>query len=345
MNASRRVSVVIPCYNQGRFLAEALQSVFAQTHAQLEIVVVDDGSSDATASIAASFGQRIRFLQQPHKGPSAARNLALASCTGAYLQFLDADDMIEPDKIRAQVAFLEARPDIGIVYSDVRYFSSADPDERALGPYSADGVPFTPMLWAAPGTMLEKLIDRNVLAINSALMRRQAAAAVGPWNESLSAVEDWEYWIRCAHAGVRFQYQDAPGTLALVRLHPESGSANPARVALGVHQMRVSLSRVLEDPEVRATNCGRAIELCLAPQVPQRTRRFLELARATRGLGNRLRILAAWGLLAPWAGNTARAVAWRLTPGIVRRMLSRMLRLEALRAPVDPARRPRTGSR
>ena len=213
-----------------------------------------------------------------------------------------------------------------------------------LGPYSTTGAPFTPMLWEAPGTILEKLIDRNVLAINSALVRRQSTAAIGPWNESLCAVEDWEFWIRCANAGVGFQYQDWPGTLALVRLHPESSSANAARVALGVHQMRVSVSRILKEPARRAQNCGRAIEACLAPQVRNRTRQFLELARATRGIGNRLRILAAWLLLAPWAGDTARVVAWKLTPAPVRRMLARLLRLEALRASADRARQSRDRS-
>lgn len=328
MSASRLVSVIIPCYNQGRYLEEALQSVFAQTYPHIEIVVVDDGSDDATASIAARFGGRIRLLQQRHQGVSAARNLALANCTGTYLQFLDCDDRIEPEKIRRQVAFIEDHPDIGIVYSDVRYFSDSDPNARMVGPYAmAEGVPWTPMLWEAPGTILEKLINRNVLAINSALVRRESVATIGPWNESLCAVEDWEYWIRCANAGVRFQYREWPGTLALVRLHPESGSANPARVTLGVHQMRVSLSRVLEGPANRAMNCSRAIELCLGRKMPDRTLRFFELVRATRGLGDRVRIIAAWMLLAPWTGVTARVAAWRRTRESVRRMLSRMFGL------------------
>jgi hypothetical protein len=157
------------------------------------------------------------------------------------------------------------------------------------------------MLWEAPGTILEKLIDRNVLAINSALVRRESVATIGPWNESLCVVEDWEYWIRCANAGVRFQYQGWPGTLALVRLHPESVSMNSARVTLGAHQMRVSLSRVLREPASRAMNCSRAIEHCLGRQMRDRTVRFLELVRATRGLGDRLRVITAWMLLAPWA--------------------------------------------
>lgn len=336
MSVPRLVSVVIPCYNQGRYLEEALQSVFAQTYPHLEIVVVDDGSEDDTASIAARFGGRIRFLQQPNRGLSAARNLGLASCTGAYLQFLDCDDRIEPEKIRRQVAFLEDHPDVGIVYSDVRYFSNSEPDARTLGPYS-EGAPFTPTLWEAPGTMLEKLIDRNVLAVNSALVRRASVATIGPWNESLCAVEDWEFWIRCAHAGVRFHYQDWPGTLALVRLHPESLTANPARITLGVHQMRVSVSRLLEGPAGRA-NCSRAIENCLGRHMSNRTLRFLELARATRGFGNRLRVIAAWLLLAPWAGGTARVVAWRLTPAPLRRLLSRVLGLNALRGSELPDR-------
>jgi glycosyltransferase involved in cell wall biosynthesis len=248
------VSVVVPCHNQGRYLEEALQSVFSQTYPHIEIVVVDDGSDDATASIARGFDDRIRFMRQQNRGASAARNLGLSVCSGAYVQFLDADDKLEPNKILRQVEFLEHNRDTGIVYSDVRYFSDSDPDERTLGPYVLEeGKPWTPMLWAAPGTMLEKLIRRNVLAINSALMRRDAAATVGPWNESLCAVEDWEYWIRCAAAGIKFTYQDWPGTLSLVRLHPASTSTDLARVELGIHQMRAHLSRTLDDPKIRAT--------------------------------------------------------------------------------------------
>lgn len=251
------VSVVIPCHNQGRYLNEAIQSVFSQTYPKVEIIVVDDGSDDATASIALGFGDRIRFLQQRQRGASAARNAGLAACSGEYVQYLDADDRIEPDKILRQAEFLERNPETGIVYSDVRYFSDAAPDARTLGPYIvAEGRPWTPMLWQAPGTMLEKLIHRNLLAINSALMRRQAVAIVGRWNEDLLAVEDWEYWIRCAAAGIEFSYQDWPGTLALVRLHATSTSTDTPRVELGIRQMRTHLSRILEDPNIRATNRG-----------------------------------------------------------------------------------------
>jgi glycosyltransferase involved in cell wall biosynthesis len=251
------VSVVIPCHNQGRYLPEALQSVLSQTYARIEIVVVDDGSDDATASIARGFGDRIRFLKQENRGASAARNSGLAACAGEYVQFLDADDKIESHKILKQVEFLEHNPDTGIIYSDVRYFSDTNPDERSLGPYTlVEGRPWTPMLWEAPGTILEKLIHRNLLAVNSALMRRDAVAAVGPWNESLRAVEDWEYWIRCAAAGIRFNYQDWPGTLSLVRLHPGSTSTDLERVELGILQMRVQLSRILNEPGIRAANRG-----------------------------------------------------------------------------------------
>ena len=173
--------------------------------------------------------------------------------------------------------------------------------------------------------MLEKLIYRNVLAINSALMRRDAAAAVGPWNESLCAVEDWEYWIRCAVAEVKFTYQDWPGTLSLVRLHPVSTSTNLARIDLGIYQMRVHLSRVLNDPKIRATNCSLAIGSCECLRFLDRTRRFLKLARATRGLGNWLRVIAAW-LLFPYLRNSRlRCFLRRTVPWSIQRALARML--------------------
>jgi len=320
------VSVVIPCYNQERYLGEALQSVFAQTYPRMEIIVVDDGSDDATASIARGFGDRIRFMQQQNKGASAARNLALSASSGEYVQFLDGDDKIEPDKILRQVEFLEQNPDIGIAYSDVRYFSDKNPDERSLGPYTLEeGRPWTPMHWEAPGTMLEKLIKQNVLAINSALVRRDAVVAVGPWNENLLAVEDWEYWIRCAVAGVKFSYHDWPGTLSLVRLHPRSTSANLARVDLGVFQMRVHLSPILNDPTSRATNCKLAIEACEQLPSGDRTRRFLNLARATRGAANYSRVIAAWLLFTHWLGLRFRRLVRQTVPWPIQRTFARLL--------------------
>ena len=319
------VSVVIPCYNQERYLGEALQSVFAQTYPRMEVIVVDDGSDDATASIARGFGDRIRFMQQQNRGASAARNLALSACSGDYVQFLDGDDKIESAKILRQVEFLEQNRDTGIVYSDVRYFSDINPDERSLGPYVLEeGRPWTPMHWEAPGTMLEKLIKRNVLAINSALVRRDAVVAVGPWNENLFAVEDWEYWIRCAVAGVKFSYQDWPGTLSLVRLHPRSTSANLARVNLGAFQMRVHLSRLLKDPMIRARNCTIAIRTCEQLRSSDRTRRFLDLARATSGLGNWLRVIAGWLLFTHRLDSRLRRFLRRTVPWPIQRAFGRM---------------------
>lgn len=320
------VSVVVPCYNQERYLGEALQSVFAQTYPRMEIIVVDDGSDDATASIARGFGDRIRFMQQQNRGASAARNLALSACSGEYVQFLDGDDKIESAKILRQVEFLKQNRDTGIVYSDVRYFSDINPDERSLGPYVLEeGKPWTPMHWAAPGTMLEKLIKRNVLAINSALVRRDAVVAVGPWNENLFAVEDWEYWIRCAVAGVKFSYQDWPGTLSLVRLHPESTSANLARVDLGVFQMRVHLSRILKDPRSRATNCNLAIQACERLPSSDRTQRFRDLARATHGLANHLRVIAAWLFFTHRLDRRLRRLLRRTVPWPIQRTFARIL--------------------
>ncbi len=104
------VSVIVPAYNCGPYLGEALDSVLGQTLPPCEVIVVDDGSTDDTPGVCAAYGDRIRYVRQPNRGPSAARNAALALAKGDYLALLDADDVCVPDRFARQVAALRARP-------------------------------------------------------------------------------------------------------------------------------------------------------------------------------------------------------------------------------------------
>src|SRR5262249_35097739 len=112
------VSVVIPTYNAGADVVEAVQSVLAQTYQEFEILIVDDGSTDDTETALRRFGERVRYFKQDRSGPSAARNRAILNARGAYLAFLDADDLWLPEKLDRQVRFLDARPQMVLAYTD-----------------------------------------------------------------------------------------------------------------------------------------------------------------------------------------------------------------------------------
>jgi glycosyltransferase involved in cell wall biosynthesis len=137
------VSVIIPCYNAGVFLHAAIASVLAQTHPAAEIIVVDDGSSDASVGIAESFGPPVRVIRQRNRGDCAARNRGLDAATGEVVAFLDADDLWRPSKLERQLAYLDTHPDVeGVTCSVdvrerdrvIRTFAASDARLRAAGP-------------------------------------------------------------------------------------------------------------------------------------------------------------------------------------------------------------------
>ena len=207
MPARPLVSVIIPAYNAARFLRDAVASALGQTYEELEVVVVNDGSSDATAALAEqlrSEDARVRLLHEENGGPSAARNAGMAAARGELLCFLDADDVFLPDKLERQVAFLQFFPACDLVYSDF-YVGDEQLNPISLWSRSPPDVPlrelFSYCCWFAPF---------------SPLVRASAAAKVGGFDESLRSSEDWDFWIRAVeHA--RFGY--LPGPVGVYRLH------------------------------------------------------------------------------------------------------------------------------
>jgi glycosyltransferase involved in cell wall biosynthesis len=149
--ASNLVSVIIPAYNAGMYLGEAIDSVRAQAPERVEIIVVDDGSTDDTAAVAARNGTAVQYVVQPRRGPAAARNHGVRVSTGRYLAFVDADDLWEPGKLTAQLAAFAATPSLGIVFGRVVQFWSPEVAAELGGP-----VPDVsePVPGDHPGTML-----------------------------------------------------------------------------------------------------------------------------------------------------------------------------------------------
>jgi glycosyltransferase involved in cell wall biosynthesis len=206
-----RVSVIIPCYNMARFIGEALESVLTQTHRDTVAIVVDNGSTDGTAEIAASFGRRVTVLRQPQRsGPSAARNAALAVADGGAVAFLDGDDRWHPEKVARQVAFLAAHPAHGVVHTAVRHIDARGQEiERPGG-----AIPWR----IAEGECLRDLLAHNTITTSTVLVRRETLGADG-FPVDLFAGEDWDLWLRLA-ARTRVGYIAEP--LTDYRVHDQN---------------------------------------------------------------------------------------------------------------------------
>jgi glycosyltransferase involved in cell wall biosynthesis len=250
------VSVVVPTYNYGRFIGETLDSLRAQTYEEWECVVVDDGSTDDTEQVvarSAAADARVRYLRQPNQRQAVAKNTGLADARGRYVQFLDADDLLEPRKLERQVEFMEATPEADIVYGGARYFHTERPAERLYGMFGEEA-PWMPELSGAGRAVVLPLVRMNIMAINAALVRREVFDDVGPFDPVLPPVEDWDYWLRCALAGKRFEFRGFDGTLALVRAHPASTSRQPAPALAAWRALRAKIDTLTRDPEVLLLN-------------------------------------------------------------------------------------------
>lgn len=194
-----RVSVVIAAYNAAETLRETLASVEAQTREDLEIVVVDDGSTDATPRILeqhARTSPRLSWVRQANAGVAAAREHAIALSKGDLLAFVDADDLWSPHKLERQLPLFE-RAEVGLVYCDVRDLL---PDGDAPGSWFQAKAP-------ARGKVLPQLFSGNFVCTTSVVVRKASLRAAGGFNRSQRVNEDYDLWLRLANE-VEFDYVD-----------------------------------------------------------------------------------------------------------------------------------------
>jgi glycosyltransferase involved in cell wall biosynthesis len=214
------VSVVIPSYNSAQYLPQAIDSVlgqsycgaFAQTHGGLEVLVVDDGSTDDTPNLMQRYGAPVRYIWQPNSGVAVARNTGIRESQGRYVAFLDADDTWLEDKLEKQLAALEANAERRLCYSA----------------YTAVGQDLSPLYVGRSdrrGTALEDLLLRgNVVgSICSVLCERRLLAEAGGFDPSMSQCADWDMWVRLA-ALTEFIYLDSE--LVTYRQHETNMSRN-----------------------------------------------------------------------------------------------------------------------
>jgi len=302
------VSVVVPAYNAERTLERTLRSISEQTVEVSEIIVVDDGSSDATADTArryAATDPRVRLVPQKNGGASAARNTGIATANGDFVAFLDADDVWLPHKLERQLEVFEQHPEVGAVQAGAVH---VDGDLRPLFPLPCNPGPMHPM---------EVLRFRNLPAFPTTLvLRRDAIATIGVFDTSLAILEDWEFSLRASIRSVLWSVEEP---LALYRVHPGNRSLD---LDLHVGPGMLVLGRLFDDPDLPPDLHDRKDEAY--------ARMYLMLA------GGAFRI-RRWGSLVRWA---TRAVAsdWR-TVGYMTALPLRRLRRRRSRskAASDPS--------
>lgn len=221
-----RVSVIMPAYNARQYITEAISSVLDQDYPHLELIVVDDGSSDGTPELAEGFGSRVRVVRQANAGPAAARNKGVSVARGEYIAFLDADDAWLPGKLSSQVAYLDVHSDIGLVYGDFRRWIS-QPDGSFLPPPPILETPGVPVVLAYSGWIYSQLLLSNVVHIITALVRREALIQVCGFDESLITGEDYDLWLRLSRV---MKMVKLNRTCAYYRIHSRSTTNVPREV-------------------------------------------------------------------------------------------------------------------
>ncbi|MFT5467908.1 MAG: glycosyltransferase involved in cell wall biosynthesis [Verrucomicrobiales bacterium] len=189
-NSNPLVSVIIPTFNRAGMIAGTLDSIREQAHRPIEILVVDDGSTDDTEARVEEFVSRIpsgtgltlRYFKQENRGVASARNQGLKQAQGAYIQYLDSDDSLLPDKVSTHAGFLESHPDFDVVYGPVRAQFGSGETEDFGAPIDEDHP--------------ERQIADHLFAVHAPLFRAGPCLAKGFWNENLISCEDWEYFSR-----------------------------------------------------------------------------------------------------------------------------------------------------
>ncbi len=231
------ISIIIPSYNQGPYLSEALDSVLAQTYTNWECIIVDDGSHDNTAEVSGAYcakDSRIKYLYQDNKGVSAARNNGVAHSKGEYILPLDGDDKIAPKFLELTLQEIVKDRNIRVVYTDVQYFGERND------------------IYKLPDFSLEKLMGQNILCI-TALFRKEDFDKTGGFNDNMrEGFEDWDFWMSMFQDGEGTAYK-IPQILFYYRIKPVSRNNTAAKKKIDFRRIvwenhREMFSIVYPDP-------------------------------------------------------------------------------------------------
>ncbi len=219
------VSVLIPAYNVECYVADAIESALAQTYPKVEIVVVNDGSTDHTTAAIAPYRDRIVYVEQENRGLAGARNTGIRAASGSVLALLDADDLWLPERLERCIPILTARPEIGLVTSDAYVIDeTVRTTKRCYG--DRRRYPFP----AREDEQLDEIARRNFLFI-SVVFRRELVERCGSFDESMQRAEDYELWTRFLLSGSRAAF--VPDPLGYYRVR--AGSLSASKQQWGAH--------------------------------------------------------------------------------------------------------------
>jgi glycosyltransferase involved in cell wall biosynthesis len=271
-----RFSVVMAAHDSSEWIGSSMHSALAQTVRDLELVVVDDGSTDDTALRVERLAQddsRVRLLRQPNQGPAAARNAGFAVARGAYVSTLDSDDLWLPTYLERMEDVLRRNPDAAYAYTDAWVLDAPSGRVRATTEMAYQKPPLPPP--RDPDAFLRELLERNFV-YNSVTLRRSVLDRVSGYDERLWTGEDWEFWLRIAAAGFRAVRVD--GTLAVHRDREGSLSTDVRRMLEGdceVYRIVAEDWDTCEDVRrVALDRLGRrqrALRDLMEPSLPRRT--------------------------------------------------------------------------
>ncbi|MEL6139581.1 MAG: glycosyltransferase family A protein [Cyanobacteria bacterium J06628_6] len=231
-----KVSVIIPAYNAMHYLPQTVDCVLAQSYTDFEVIIVDDGSRDNIQDwVKTVTDPRLRMISQVNRGKSAAVNRGIASSRGEYLAFLDADDLWKQHKLEKQVACLDSRPEVGLVYTWTALADEAGrPTGRIVKSYDE-------------GRVWRSLILKNVLSCGSTpMVRRSCMNAVGDFCSQLEPAEDWDMWLRLS---VHSAFAVIKEPLVLYRKHTGSASTR-------IQRMHASARAILERAFYEREDCS-----------------------------------------------------------------------------------------
>jgi glycosyltransferase involved in cell wall biosynthesis len=211
------ISVVIPAYNAARFIGDALASIRAQTLRDIDVIVVDDGSTDSTVAKVQGFAPSldITIIRQPNAGPAAARNHGVRRARGRFCAFLDSDDVMLPERLESQLALFQAHPSLGLVHTDLMTF-----DDRGI-------IHRTRHAFSNPcgGAVLDRLLIDNFITTSTVMAPKERLIEAGLFNEKRRVSEDFELWLRMASRWTigfvdrpLVQYRRRPGSLSADKL-------------------------------------------------------------------------------------------------------------------------------
>lgn len=220
------ISVVIATYNYGKYLSDAISSLQDQQYQDWECIVVDDGSKDNTAAIISNLQQkdaRIKYFKQDNSGPSVARNTGLDLSTGNYVLFLDADDLLQPNKLKSHWEVLDKNQDVDIAYGDVRYFNDGDKSNLFYS-LNKKNRPWIPKYKGNGRQLVNMVLKQNIMVTSSPLYRKKLFDDFQAYDPKLLKLEDWELFQRLALKDLYFYFVNAEDSLVLMRAHESSYS-------------------------------------------------------------------------------------------------------------------------